>query len=131
MIEPAMKKEFGLLYRAAHLAFAHNLREETEKSLTKERFAEILTMALDVFKVAPNEMKDAFGVTPATVSRWKNAEAAPGVFVRMKVIEWVADIVQTMVPDAPRGMQDIRDKELKKLLDASIEATRRHPRLAD
>jgi hypothetical protein len=99
MIVPALKKKQGWLYQALHLSFASQLREETADSLDKARFSETLGTAIDVFGVSTDDLCVAFHVTAATISRWRNGAAFPGDFVRTKVVAWLADQIEMMVPN--------------------------------
>lgn len=100
MIVPSLKKNAALIHRALHLAFAHQLKEELrEETISPARFKEALATAIDVFKVSAEDIRNKFGVTAATVSRWRNGEATPGEFIRVSVVSWLADEIESMIKD--------------------------------
>lgn len=85
---------------ARDAVFARVLRQEDRASLRNERFTALLAQAVDGFGVEPAAISSAFGVTSATVSRWKNGEARPVPYVRNEVIKWIADALETRVTES-------------------------------
>lgn len=121
MIVPSLKSNAGLLQRALHLAFAHQLKEELEaERISRERFAEVLATSIDVFKVAPEDIRKKFNVTAPTVSRWRNEDAAPGDFLRMSVVAWLAEEIEKMVPDLREPANSLLKQAKKIAVDHKI-----------
>lgn len=117
MIVPSLKSNVGLLQRALHLAFAHQLKEELQaERISRERFAEVLATSIDVFKVSPEDIRKKFNVTAPTVSRWRNEDAAPGDFLRVAVVDWLAEEIERMVPDQ-RGPANTLLKQATRIAD--------------
>lgn len=91
----SLQNSSSILKAAMYVAFAQELRRtDVGTDSTSPDFTRLVKGAIDDYGIQPGAISSAFGVTRATVSRWRGGDATPGVYMRREVIRWLADRIE-------------------------------------
>jgi transcriptional regulator with XRE-family HTH domain len=83
-----------VLLAAMKVAFIEEISVILAKSQQIDTFADFIREAIERMDVSPSALSAQFGVTKATVSRWKNGEALPIPYMRREILKWLAHTVE-------------------------------------
>lgn len=89
----------GMIRAAMFMAFAQELREAGPE-VSAEQFSEAVSDAIDNFGIEPAAISSEFGVTRATISRWKSGEAVPIAYVRRQLFSWLSSSLEAQAGES-------------------------------
>lgn len=69
----------------------------SEDPILDEDLIEAVNIATGRLDISAKEFAEKFGVTPSTISRWKNGKSMPIAFARKAVIDQVIQIAKKQV----------------------------------
>lgn len=90
---------WGMIRAAMFMAFAQELREAGPE-VSAESFSQAVTDAIDHFGIEPAAISSEFGVTRATISRWKSGDAVPIAYVRRQLFSWLSSCLEAQAGES-------------------------------
>lgn len=70
---------------------------ESSEPLSDENLVEVICFVTEHLNISPRELALKFGVTPSTISRWKNGKNMPITLARGPILVEIQKIIQKQI----------------------------------